>query len=94
MKIHYFLLLNLAVHCRPVESSAQWKTGNFFIRYNDVIDSYIEDGKVIEKNGVLRTILDISYNSPSRVAELISGNSTNGWSFVEGLSELRTMDQE
>ncbi|EHQ3682764.1 TPA: DUF4357 domain-containing protein [Enterococcus faecium] len=49
---------------------------------------------MIEKNGVLRTILDISYNSPSRVAELISGNSTNGWSFVEGLSELRTMDQE
>lgn len=79
---------------RPVESSAQWKTGNFFIRYNDVIDSYIEDGKVIEENGVLRTTLDISYNSPSRVAELISGNSTNGWSFFEGLSELRTMDQE
>ncbi|MFW5442534.1 GIY-YIG nuclease family protein [Aerococcus urinaeequi] len=79
---------------RPVETSAQWKTGNFFTRYNDVIDSYIEDGKAIEESGILKTTLDMSFNSPSRVAELISGQSTNGWWFFEGLNELRTMDQK
>lgn len=79
---------------RPVETSAQWKTGNFFTRYNDVIDSYIEDGKVIEESGILKTTLDMSFNSPSHVAELISGQSTNGWLFFEGLNELRTMDHK
>lgn len=77
---------------RPVESSAQWKTGHFYTRYNDVIDSYLEDGKVVEEKGFLKTTVDMSFDTPSRVAELISGQSTNGWSFFDGLQELRTMD--
>lgn len=79
---------------RPVESSAHWKTGNFFTRYNSVIDSYIEDGKVIEEDGILKAMINMSFNSPSRVAELISGRSTNGWIFFEGLKELQTLDLE
>jgi len=31
---------------RPLKSSEYWKTGNFFTRYNQVIDDYVEDGKV------------------------------------------------
>ncbi|GEK90235.1 protein of unknown function [Alkalibacterium putridalgicola] len=77
---------------RPVDSSKNWKTGNFFTRYNNMIDNYIEDGKVIEENGVLRTVINMSFDSPSRVAELISGQSTNGWLFFDDLNELRTMD--
>ena len=77
---------------RPVDSSKNWKTGNFFNRYNNMIDNYIEDGKVIEENGVLRTVINMSFDSPSRVAELISGQSTNGWLFFDDLNELRTMD--
>lgn len=79
---------------RPVKSSEFWKTGNFFSRYNDIIDSYIEDGKIIEKDGILRAAFNISFNSPSRVAELVSGQSTNGWHFFEELKELQTLDQE
>jgi len=77
---------------RPVDSSKNWKTGTFFNRYNNMIDNYIEDGKVIEENGVLRTVINMSFDSPSRVAELISGQSTNGWLFFDELNELRTMD--
>lgn len=79
---------------RPVTSSEFWKTGNFYTRYNSVIDSYIEDGKVIEEDGILKAVINLSFNSPSRVAELVSGRSTNGWSFFEGLKELQTLDQE
>jgi hypothetical protein len=34
------------------------------------------------------------FNSPSLIAEIVSGQSKNGWSFFEGLNELRTLDQE
>lgn len=57
-----------------------------------MIDNYIEDGKVIEENEVLRTVINMSFDSPSRVTELISGQSTNGWLFFDDLNELRTMD--
>lgn len=57
-----------------------------------MIDNYIEDGKVIEENGVLRTVINMSFDSPSRVTELISGQSTNGRLFFDDLNELRTMD--
>lgn len=57
-----------------------------------MIDNYIEDGKVIEENGVLRTVINMSFDSLSRVTELISGQSTNGWLFFDDLNELRTMD--
>lgn len=77
---------------RPVPSSEFWKTGNFFTRYNEIIDSYIEDGKVIEENGVLKTKINMAFDSPSRAAELVSGRSTNGWNFFEDLRELKTLD--
>ena len=62
---------------RPVRSSEQWKTGNFFTRYNQVIDDYVEDGKVTEENGILRAQFNMSFTSPSRVAIFVSGPSTN-----------------
>lgn len=79
---------------RPVKSSEYWKTGNFFTRYNQVIDDYIKDGKVIEENSILKLKFNMSFASPSRVAELVSGRSTNGWAFFEGLKELKSLDQK
>lgn len=79
---------------RPLKSSEHWKTGNFFNRYNRLIDSYIEDGKVIEENGIFKTTINLSFDTPSRVGELVSGQSTNGWTFFEGLRELQTLDHE
>lgn len=79
---------------RPVESSKNYKNSNFYTRYNTVIDSYIEDGKIIEDNGVLKAVINISFNTPTRVAELISGKPVNGWGFFKGLDELRTLDKE
>lgn len=79
---------------RPLKSSEHWKTGNFFNRYNRLIDSYIEDGKVIEENGIFKTTINLSFDTPSRVGELVSGQSTNGWTFFEGLRELQTLDYE
>lgn len=79
---------------RPVKSSEFWKTGNFHTRYNEIIDNYIKDGKVLEEKGFLIAALNMSFNSPSRVAELVSGRSTNGWHFFKELRELQTLDQE
>ena len=55
------------------------------------IFSYI---KQIEENGILRTLINTPFNSPSLIAEIVSGQSNNGWSFFEGLNELRTLDQK
>lgn len=79
---------------RPIDSSKNWKTGNFYTRYNKIIDDYIENGKVTEENGIPRTLINMPFNSPSLIAEIVSGQSKNGWSFFEGLNELRTLDQE
>lgn len=38
--------------------------------------------------------ITMPFNSPSLIAEIVSGQSKNGWSFFEGLNELRTLDQE
>ena len=49
---------------------------------------------MIEENGIFKTTINLSFDTPSRVGELVSGQSTNGWTFFEGLRELQTLDHE
>ena len=62
---------------------------NFYKSMNELIESYFNDGKVKEIDGDIVTQVDLSFKSPSRPAVLISGSSQNGWTFFEGLNELR-----
>lgn len=62
---------------------------NFYRSMNELIESYISDGKIKEIDGRIVTQVDLSFKSPSRPAVLISGSSQNGWMFFEGLNELR-----
>ena len=54
-----------------------------------LVESYLKDEKVKEIDGEIVTQVDLSFKSPSRPAVLVSGNSQNGWTFFEGLNELR-----
>ncbi|WP_313525542.1 GIY-YIG nuclease family protein [Anaerotignum sp.] len=74
---------------RPSESTQEWKDKNHFKRGNAIIDSYIENEKVIEIDGKLITQVNLAFKSPSAPADLITGLSENGWKFFKGLEELR-----
>lgn len=73
---------------RPSESSKNWKD-NFYNRYTELIQMYIENDKIIVENGILKTKVDLEFKRPSKPAELVSGTSQNGWTFFKGLNELR-----
>lgn len=73
---------------RPNETSKQWKD-NFYVRYNSIIDKYLEEEKIVINNGEMVTCVDLEFSRPSKPAELISGTSQNGWMFFKGLDGLR-----
>ncbi|OUL08983.1 hypothetical protein B0533_06120 [Sedimentibacter sp. SX930] len=74
---------------RPKSQTLEWRSSEFFSKLNEQINNYIDDGKVREENGVITTLQNINFKSPSIVAKLISGGSENGWTFFEGLNDLR-----
>lgn len=75
---------------RPPESTQEWKDKNHYKRGNAIIDSYIENEKVIELDGKLITQVNLAFKSPSAPADLITGLSENGWKFFKGLEEIRS----
>lgn len=75
---------------RPPESTKEWKDKNHYIRGNEVVNSYIENGKVKEVDGKLITQVNLAFKSPSAPANLITGLSENGWKFFKGLEEIRS----
>mgnify|MGYP001312315440 CR=1 FL=1 len=79
---------------RPVESSKNWKSDRFYIKNNSLVDDYINDGKVEEKDGSLILTVNIAFDTPSQAASLITGLATNGWQFFKNLNELRVLDEE
>jgi hypothetical protein len=84
-----FILVKGSELNRPPEASKEWKYKGHYIRNNQTIDDYIEDGKVKEENGKLITQVNLDYKSPSRPANLVTGLAKNGWLFFKGLNELR-----
>jgi hypothetical protein len=84
-----FILVKGSELNRPPEASKEWKYKGHYIRNNQTIDDYIEDGKVKEENGKLITQVNLDYKSPSRPANLVTGLAKNGWKFFQELNELR-----
>lgn len=78
---------------RPIESSKSWKNKHY-ARNNSVIEDYFNDGKVKVIDGRIIAQRNLSFNSPSSVANLISGSACNGWTFFENLNDLRTIGDE
>lgn len=75
---------------RPIESSKEWSDGGrFYSKYNEIIDKYLKSGKAEEKEGEIITLINLSQDKPSILAELVYGCSVNGWTFFKGLEELR-----
>lgn len=87
-----FILVEGSVIRRPTELAKDWKV-NLYERNNNVINGYLDDGKVEEINGEIVLLMNIEYNSPSMPATLLSGRSENGWLFFKGLNELRSLNE-
>ena len=85
-----FVLTTGSVIRRPKESTKNY-AGGFYTRINKLIDDYLEDEKVIETGDGLVTVVDLAFDRPSRPAVLLAGNSQNGWTFFNGLNDLRAI---
>lgn len=88
-----FILCQGSIIKKPVESSLNWSDGGrFHDRYDSFIHDYLEDGKIeqVENNeDQYKTLMNLTFTSPSGVASLISGLPENGWTFFVELDELR-----
>lgn len=89
-----FVLAKGSIIQRPIESSKNWKSDQFYRRFNEIIDGYINDEKVEENEGKLTLLLDLPCSSPSFPGSLVTGHATNGWDFFKDLNELRLMEEE
>lgn len=74
---------------RPAETSKDWKNDKHYVRFNKLIDNYIEDEKVSVENDTIIALVNLGFNAPSTAASLVSGYSENGWLFFRGLNEMR-----
>jgi len=74
---------------RPPESAKDWKDKRHYERNNEIIDSYLTNEKAVMKDGKIITIVNLAFTKPSKAADLVSGQSENGWKFFKGLEEVR-----
>lgn len=75
----------------PIDTAQDWSDGGrFYNRYTSIINDLLQDKKIEEAGNGYKTMIDLSFKSPSRIACLISGRSENGWKFFKNLDELRT----
>lgn len=85
-----FILAKESLITKPISSLENWSDGGiFYSTYNQYINDFLEDRKIVEEKEGYRTLINLSFTSPSTVASLISGVTENGWSFFEDLNELR-----
>jgi len=75
---------------RPPESSKNWKDDRHYTRMNNIIDEYINDGKVRIYDKKIVVEVNLVFDTPSLPANLVTGHSENGWVFFKGLDELRS----
>lgn len=85
-----FILTLGSIVRKPIASSEKWSDGGaHFNRYNNYIKDFLDDNKIEVHGDHYRTLMNLTFTSPSPVASLISGMSENGWIFFEGLDDLR-----
>ena len=85
-----FILLAGSEIRRPIESSKDWADmGKFYNRQNDIINEYLEDGKISPQGDKFILNVNLAFKSPSAPANLISGRAENGWEFFRNLEDIR-----
>ena len=85
-----FILKSGSIIKRPVQSSESWSDGGaFFNRYNNYINQFLNDEKIERYGDDYRSLVNLTFSSPSGVASLISGLAENGWLFFDKLDDLR-----
>lgn len=88
-----FILSEGSIISVPIESSKNWADeGKFYERYNNYINEFLKDKKIEKYGDNYKTLINLTFNSPSGVASLISGYAENGWKFFEGIEELRNAE--
>lgn len=74
----------------PKKSSKEWKNKNFYTGKISFINKLIENNKIVEVGeDILKTLVDIPFDAPSPISDLITGGSTNGWEYFDEIKELR-----
>lgn len=66
---------------RPLMNTHNNKSGDIYNRNNKVIDSLLEQGKIVVFDDGFKILCDVPFKSSSLVASLISGLSVNGKDF-------------
>ena len=88
-----FILSEGSIISLPVQSSQNWSDeGKFYNRYTNYINEFLNDGKITAYEGNFKTLINLTFTSPSGVASLVSGLAENGWKFFEGIEELRASE--
>ncbi|MGO1470074.1 MAG: GIY-YIG nuclease family protein [Tissierella sp.] len=85
-----FILSEGSIVSPPIESSKNWSDeGKFYNKYINYINDFLEDDKIEDCEGKYKTLINLTFTSPSAVASLISGRAENGWKFFDKIEELR-----
>lgn len=63
--------------------------GRFRIENEYLINSMVSYGKAKKVDGLVILLEDVEFSSPSTVAGLITGREKNGWSFYEGIRQVK-----
>ena len=87
-----FILEAGSIIQKPRASTSEYRDGGrFYNRMNALVESLLVDGKIRVIDAYrYEAVVNLAFKSPSRVAVLISGRPKNGWTFFEGLDELRS----
>ena len=90
-----FILAEGSIIRKPIESAKDWSDkGKFYNRYTNYIEEFLKDEKITPYNGNYKTLINLTFTSPSGVASLISGYAENGWKFFKGIEELRKVNAD
>lgn len=85
-----FILAENSIINNPIESSKYWSDGGaFYDRYTKYIDEFLKENKIKKDGNKYRTVMNLTFTSPSAVASLISGYAENGWKFFDEIEEIR-----
>lgn len=84
-------ILEVGAVITPYTSSSTNQATIYYIdRQNKEIAQFEKEGKLEKQaDGTYRSILPISFRSPSGVSCFILGQSSNGWNVFDGIQELR-----
>lgn len=87
-----FYVAQGSVIVRPKEQVKTWQDGGKFYQfYTDKFLQLVESNQaeLLSDNRSAKLLVDVAFTAPSGAAEIVTGNSTNGWNFWEDLEKIR-----